>query len=129
MRSSGVENVAQTADHDGWVTTMHPIFTRDLREGESPDVMYSIYRYIDRLFEPKRHRDDEIAEIVLKLMSARARHLMRCTLILKRQYEDALNRFPNLRGLERNVPIREPIWLSEEPKHSWSYFRKNGIYL
>ncbi len=107
---------------------MHPVFAGD-QPTETVNSMYSIFRYCDRLFEPKRERDAEIAAIDLSRMTDRSKYLLRHTLILKRVYRDVLTKHPNLRGLER-VPVPdEPIYLSEKPLGSWSYFTRKGILL
>lgn len=107
---------------------MHPVFTGD-QPTETVNRMYALFRYVDRLFEPKRHRDEEIAAIDLSLMTDRAQYLLRHTLILKRCYEDALNKHPNLRGLENVATPTDPICLSDEPLGAWSYFTRKSILL
>lgn len=111
---------------------VHPVLLRDQTEGESPDVWYSIYRYMDRMFEPKRvHRQAEIAAIDLSVLSPRVRYLMRHLLILQGRYVETLRRYPNLRPLQReaDVVLDEPIVLADPPRHSWSYFKRKNIFL
>lgn len=111
---------------------MHPVLLRDQTEGESPNTWYSIFRYMDRMFEPKRtHRQAEIAAIDLSVLSPRVRYLMRHLLILQGRYVETLWRYPNLRPLqdEADVVLDEPIVLSDPPRHSWAYFKRKGIWL
>ncbi|MGO1851849.1 MAG: hypothetical protein ACTH0V_00385 [Microbacteriaceae bacterium] len=109
----------------------HPTLTRDQREGESPDVMYGAYRYLDRLFAEQRpHRRDEIAALDVSQLSPRVRYLLRHLLILQRRYAQVLAEFPNLRPLhdERGMVLDRPIVLADPPRHSWAYFREKGIW-
>lgn len=110
---------------------MHKVLTRDLTEGESPRQMYALYRYIDRLFEPKRDRAAEIAGIDLGSMSHRAKYLLKHTLILKRVYKSALDRHPNLRDLEQVGDIEEPIFLTDPDRvrDTWTYLKRKRIRL
>lgn len=133
MRRVSLQNGGDVDVRDRWIG-MDYCFIADQIEGETPNRWYALYRYLDRLFEPKRrpNRDDEIETIDLAQMSHRARYLMRHTLILKGAYKDALNRYPNLRGLhapELRPIIDEPIVLTDPPQHPWSYFRKKNIWL
>ena len=111
---------------------MNAALTRD-QEEPTPNAYYSAYRYMDRMFEPKRtHRREEIAAIRLDDLSFEVQYLMRHLLILSRRYEQALNEYPNLRGLESpklKEVIDPPLILSENPRHPWSYFREKGIWL
>lgn len=109
----------------------HPALTRDQVEGESPEVMYGAYRYLDRMFAERReHRRDEIASLDLTQLSPRVRYLMRHLLILQRRYREVLQAYPNLRPLhdERDMVLDRPIVLADPPRHSWGYFRKKGIW-
>lgn len=122
-------------DHDGGMTDsarINPVLVRDQTEGESPDVWYSIYRYMDRMFAERRpHRKPEIAALDLEKLSPRARYLMRNLLILQGRYVETLREFPNLRPLqgEAGVVLDEPIVLADPPRHSWAFFRRKGIWL
>lgn len=111
---------------------LNPALTRDQKE-PTPNAYYSAYRYMDRMFEPKRtHRREEIASIRLADLSFEVQYLMRHLLILKRQYEQTLRDYPNLRGLESpklKEVIDPPLILSDPPRNAWSYFRKKGIML
>ena len=111
---------------------MNSALTRD-QEDPTPDAYYGAYRYMDRMFEPKRtHRSEEIAAIDLSKLSFEVQYLMRHLLILKRQYEQTLRDYPNLRGLEASKlkqVIDPPLVLTDPPRHTWSYFRKKGIWL
>jgi len=110
---------------------MHEVFTRDLTEGESPRQMYALYRYIDRLFELKRDRADEIAGIDLGVMSSRSTYLLKHVLILKRVYKSTLDRYPNLRALERVGDIDAPIYLTDPTsvRDTWTYLKRKRIRL
>lgn len=111
---------------------VHPVLLRDQTEGESPDVWYSIYRYMDRMFAERRpHRRTEIAALDLEKLSPRARYLMRHLLVLQGRYVETLRRYPNLRPLQREagVVLDEPIVLSDSPRHAWAWLRKQNIFL
>ena len=111
---------------------MNAALTRD-QEEPTPDAYYGAYRYMDRMFEPKRaHRREEIAAIRLDDLSFEVQYLMRHLLILKRQYARTLRDYPNLRGLESpklKEIIDPPLVLTDPPRHAWSYFRKKNIWL
>ena len=111
---------------------MNPALTQD-QEDSTPDAYYSAYRYMDRMFEPKRvHRREEIAAIDLNGLSFEVCYLMRHLLILSGRYERVLRDYPNLRGLEApNLKgvIDPPLVLTDPPRHVWSYFRKKNIWL
>lgn len=112
-----------------------PLLTRDQREGESPEMLYGIYRHLDRWFDASR-RDRHaatLARIDVDALSPRVRYLAWHLLVLGRQTRAVLDAFPNLRALaeQRHVPtpIDPPLVLTERPRHSWSYFREVGIWL
>ncbi len=108
-------------------------FIADQVEGESPRRWYTLFRYSNRMFEPKRRpdRDSEIRAIDVEQLSFRARYLLRHTLILMGVYEDALNFYPNLRGLHTRAldTLDEPVVLCDPPRHSWAYFSAKNIWL
>ena len=113
---------------------MHPILLRDQTEGESPEVWYSAYRYMDRMFSERRdHRVEEIASLDLSRLSLRMRYLMRNLLILQRRYAEMLDTYPNLRGLEdrevREMTPEPPILLTDPPRGTWSFLTRKGILL
>lgn len=121
------------SDHDGCVTTrLNPALTRD-QSDPSPNAYYGAFRYMDRMFEPKRtHRHEEIASINLADLSFEIKYLMRHLLILQGRYKSALDEYPNLRGLEApefKIVIEPPLVLADPPDHAWSFFRKKGIWL
>lgn len=109
---------------------VHPVLLIDQTDGETPQNWYKAWRYLDRLFAERRdHRRDEIASIDLDLLSSRMRYLMRHLLILQGRYKVMLDTYPNLRGLQQDTTITEPIILTDPPRHTWSYFRRKGIWL
>lgn len=111
-------------------TPINPALLRDQSEGETPDNWYSAYRYMDRMFAEKReHRSEEIASLDPDRLSYRMRYLMKCLLVLQRRYRETLERYPNLQGLDEVTTIDRPIVLSDPPRHSWSFFRRKGIWL
>lgn len=111
---------------------MNPALTRD-QEDPTPNAYYGAFRYMNRMFEPKRvHRQEEISAIDLSDLSFEVCYLMRHLLILSHRYEDVLNAYPNLRGLEAakfKVVIDPPLILTDPPCHSWAYFREKNIWL
>lgn len=110
--------------------SVHPVLLRDQTEGENPTTWRTAWRYMDRMFAERRdHRRDEIASIDLDLLSPRMRYLMRHLLILQGRYEAMLNEHANLRGLQQNTEITEPIILTDPPRHTWRYFKEKGIWL
>ena len=124
------------ADHDGLVTLdANAILTRDQREGETPDTLYSTYRYLDRWLDSgKRERySDTLASIEIDRLSPRVQYLFWHLLVLTRQARSVLGAFPNLRPLaaQRHVetPLDPPLVLSANPRHSWAYFTRVGIIL
>lgn len=96
-----------------------------------PDDFYALYRYLDRLFSStKEHREPEIRELDLDRMCAETRYLMRHLLILQSNLRRTLLKYPNLRGLAREVEdAKLPIVLRDPPRHSWEYFRRHDIWL
>lgn len=111
------------------------ILARDQREGETPYVLYSIYRHIDRWIDPRRRgtHADVLKSIDIPALSPRICFLFWHALVLSGQARPLLDDFPNLRPLaaQRNVavPIEPPLLLRDPPRHSWSYFRRVGIWL
>lgn len=123
-----------TGVRDGWTFgTMDYSFISDQVEGESPGRWYTFWRYCNRMLEPKRaeQRGAEIVAISLPEMSHRARYLLRHGLILGGTYKNALNTYPNLRGLHTRAldAIDEPIVLSDHPHESWTYLHRKNIVL
>lgn len=112
-----------------------PLLSRDQREGELPEVLYCIYRHLDRWFDASRRgrHADTLSRIDVAALSPRVRFLAWHLLVLSRQARPVLDAFPNLRSLsaERHAqtPIDPPLVLSEHPRHSWGYLRTVGIWL
>lgn len=112
-----------------------PILTRDQREGESPAVLYSAYRHLDRWFDASRRERHAatLARIDVAALSPRVRFLAWHLLVLSQQARPVLDASPNLRSLaaQRHVPtpIDPPLVLSEHPRYAWTYFREVGIWL
>lgn len=79
--------------------------------------------------ERRDQRHDHIASIDLDLLSPRMRCLMRHLLIAQHRYRRMLDEPPNLRGLQQDTTIDRPIILSDPPRHTWAYFKRNGIWL
>lgn len=124
-----MHDVAPGVDHDEHMP-VHPVLLRDQTEGEDPTVWRTAWRYMDRMFAERRdHRRVEIASIDLDALSPRMRYLMRHLLILQGRYRQMLDDFPNLRGLQQDTEIDRPIILSDPPRHTWSYFKRKGIWL
>lgn len=74
-------------------------------------------------------RDDELASLDLELMSEDTRYLMKHILIHQTRYEQALERFPNLRGLEEVGELGHTIRLDANPRGTYPYYTKVGILL
>lgn len=126
----------RVTDHDLRVTfDPMPILTRDQREGESSEVLYCVYRHLDRWFDASRRERHAatLARIDVAALSPRVQFLAWHLLVLSGQARPVLDAFPNLRPLaaQRHVstPIDPPLVLSERPRHSWAYFRSVGVWL
>ena len=119
---------------------MHPLFFRDQDEGESPGVMYAMYRRFDRLFSHDGvtrypHLEDERLAFDPALLSPRARYLLHHVFRLQigrdeARWREMLRRYPKLRALGNLEPIDEPIiCTTKPPPYAWSYLTRKGIYL
>lgn len=121
---------------------MNPLFFRDQIEGETPNIMYGVFRRFDRLFSWDSltrypHLDEERSAFDPSLLSPRVRYLLHHLLKLKYAYRDKevqrrmiLTRYPLLRSLGDVEPIDEPILCTtKSPPYAWSYLTKKGIYL
>lgn len=75
------------------------------------------------------NRDEEIASLDLSRMSPETRYLLKHMLIHENRYELALERFPNLRGLDDVGDLGHPIYLDEKPRYTFEYYTEKGIYL
>ena len=62
-------------------------------------------------------------------MSPETRYLLKHALIHTERYDLALERFPNLRGLERVGDLGRPIKLSVQPKLDDVYLTNVGILI
>lgn len=74
-------------------------------------------------------RDDELAAMDLSRMSEETRYLAKHVLISMERYELALDRFPNLRGLDDVGDLGHPIYLEVKPKRAPGHLTDVGIYL
>lgn len=74
-------------------------------------------------------RDEELAAMDLDRMSPETRYLMKHMLIHSTRYELALERFPNLRGLESVGELGHAIRLSDQPRGLYPYYTQVGILL
>lgn len=120
---------------------MNPLFFRDQVEGETPNIMYGVFRRFDRLFSWDSltrypHLDEERAAFDPSSLSPRVRYLLHHLLKLKyargdrTHFRELLRRYPLLRSLRDVEPIDEPIRLTgDDPPYSWSYLTSVGIYL
>lgn len=82
-------------------------------------------------FQAKRtgKRDEELAALDLGRMSDDTRYLVKHQLIDMKRYDLALERFPNLRGLETVGKLGHPLHLDVEPKYTNAYLTSVGIHL
>ena len=115
---------------------MNPLFFRDQTEGETPAIMYAIFRRFDRLWSApyRAHLEDERADFYAALLSPRVQYLLHHLLRLKSRahpenFDDVLARYPKLEALRTVEPIDHPIALSDNPRGSWGYLTNVGIYL
>lgn len=74
-------------------------------------------------------RDDELASIDLERLSHETRYLMKHLLIDMRRFDAALERFPNLAGLEDVPALPKPLFLDARPSLQNEYLTRVGIYL
>ena len=115
---------------------MNPLFFRDQTEGETPAIMYAIFRRFDRLWSApyRAHLEEEREDFDAALLSPRARYLLHHLLRLKsrehpEQFDDVLAQYPKLEALREVEQIDHPISLSDDPRGSWRYLTNVGIYL
>lgn len=119
---------------------MNPLFFRDQVEGETPNIMYGVFRRFDRLFSWDSltrypHLDEERAAFDPSSLSPRVRYLLHHLLKLKyargdrTHFRELLRRYPLLRSLRDVQPIDEPIRLTtDDPPYAWAYLTSVGIY-
>jgi len=74
-------------------------------------------------------RDEELAALDLSRMSEDTRYLAKHVLISTKRYELALERFPNLRGLDDVGELGHPIYLDAKPRKAPGHLTDAGIYL
>ena len=73
--------------------------------------------------------DDELAALDLDRMSTESRYLLKHMLIHTNRFENALQRFPNLRPLCDVGPLGHLLILSDDPGFYYDYYTDHDIIL